>query len=100
MDSFNSQRVTMENCANNNVRRVTHHRASDSELNSDDIIHSQSHAAVNGLLTDSPRTRKTYISFSVDYVLIFSCASLAVACLAFFITNLPRFSSCGIGERT
>ncbi|KAF8809346.1 hypothetical protein BYT27DRAFT_7188047 [Phlegmacium glaucopus] len=98
MDSFNSQSVTMENCANNNVRRVTHHRAS--ELNSDDIRHSQSHAAVNGLLTDSPRARKTYISFSLDCVVIFSCASLAVACLAFFITNSPRFSSCGIVERT
>ncbi|KAF8809336.1 hypothetical protein BYT27DRAFT_7284531 [Phlegmacium glaucopus] len=68
MDSLNSWSVTMENCANNNVRRVNYHRPK----------------IMDCLLTDSPRTRRT-ITFSVDYIVIFSWASLAVACLAFFI---------------
>ncbi|KAF8809374.1 hypothetical protein BYT27DRAFT_7254859 [Phlegmacium glaucopus] len=98
VDSLNSDSVTMENCANNDVvRRVTYHRAS--ELNSDEIMHSKFHAAVNGPQTDSPPTCRTYIPFSMDYVRRFSWAGLAVACLAFFIITLPRLSSCGIGER-
>ncbi|KAF8809332.1 hypothetical protein BYT27DRAFT_6529201 [Phlegmacium glaucopus] len=102
MDSLNSHSVTMDNCANNIVRRVTYHhpKITDRESNSDEIIYSQSHAAFSGILTDSSRTRRTYIlSFSVDYIVMFSWASLAVVCLAFFIMNLPWVSSCGTGER-
>ncbi|KAF8802933.1 hypothetical protein BYT27DRAFT_7196083 [Phlegmacium glaucopus] len=97
MDSLNSHSITMENCANDNVRRVTYHRAS--EPNSDEIIHSQSHAVVNVPQTDSHPTCRTYIPFSMDYVVMLSWAGLAVACLAFFVIILPRLSSCGIGER-
>ncbi|KAF8809368.1 hypothetical protein BYT27DRAFT_6529540 [Phlegmacium glaucopus] len=96
VDSLNSHSVTMENCANNDlVRRVTYHRASD--VNSDEIIHSQSHhhGAVNGHQTGSHRTRRTSISFSVDYVVIFSW----LAWLAFLIITLPRLSNCDVGER-
>ncbi|KAF8809307.1 hypothetical protein BYT27DRAFT_7254804 [Phlegmacium glaucopus] len=106
MDSLNSHSVTMENCANNDVRRVTYNCPKiimDCELNSDNIIHSQSHAAFNGLPTDtpdSPHTRITYTSFYVDCVMMFSWASLAVACLAFFIMNFSWLSSCCIEERT
>ncbi|KAF8809348.1 hypothetical protein BYT27DRAFT_7188050 [Phlegmacium glaucopus] len=97
VDSLNSHSVTMENSANDVVRRVTYNRAS--ELNSDEIIHSQSHADVNGHQTDSHRTRRTYTSFPADYVVMFSWAGLAVAWLAFFIITLPRLSNCDVGER-
>ncbi|KAF8811988.1 hypothetical protein BYT27DRAFT_7335954 [Phlegmacium glaucopus] len=83
--------VTMENCANSNVRRVTYHRPkiTDSELPGDEIIHPESsHAAFNGPLVDSLRTRGTF------FVGLFSGVSLvAVAFLAFFVMKL---SSCGI----
>ncbi|KAF8809330.1 hypothetical protein BYT27DRAFT_7210295 [Phlegmacium glaucopus] len=56
MDSLNSHSVTMENCANNNIRRVDYHR----------------HNIMGCLLTNSPRTHRAYLSFSVDYVVMFS----------------------------
>ncbi|KAF8811976.1 hypothetical protein BYT27DRAFT_7275575 [Phlegmacium glaucopus] len=93
VDARSSHSVAMENCANNNVRRVTYHRPKimDSELTSDTIIHSESHAASNGPITDSLRTCRTYISFSI---VMFSGVSLvAVAFLAFLIMKL---SSCSI----
>ncbi|KAF8816706.1 hypothetical protein BYT27DRAFT_7181575 [Phlegmacium glaucopus] len=93
MDSLNSHSVAMENCANNNVRRVTYHRPK--IMDCDEITHSQSHAAFTGPPTDS-RTRGTYISFSMDCVVMLLWATLAVGCLAFFVM---RLSSCGIGER-
>ncbi|KAF8811973.1 hypothetical protein BYT27DRAFT_7252301 [Phlegmacium glaucopus] len=95
VDALNSHSITMENCDNNNIRRVTYHRPkiTDSELTSDKTIHSGSHAALNGPLTDSLHTCRTYLSFPVA---MFSWASLvAVAFLAFFIIKL---SSCGIRE--
>ncbi|KAF8809355.1 hypothetical protein BYT27DRAFT_7284596 [Phlegmacium glaucopus] len=49
-----------------------YHRAN--ELNSDEIIHSQSNAVINGPQTDSPRTRRTCITFSMEYIVIFSWA--------------------------
>ncbi|KAF8809304.1 hypothetical protein BYT27DRAFT_7188006 [Phlegmacium glaucopus] len=95
MDSLNSHSVTIENCANNNVRRVTYYRPKiiDCEVNSDNIIHSQSHAAFNGLLTDPPRTCMTYISLYMNYVVMISWAGLAVTCVTIFIMNFPWFSS-------
>ncbi|KAF8811985.1 hypothetical protein BYT27DRAFT_7335953 [Phlegmacium glaucopus] len=90
VDARSSHRVRMENCANSNVRRVTYHRPkiTDSELTGDEIIHSESHAAFNGPLTDSLRTHGTF------FAVMFSGVSLvAVACLAF---SIMRLSSCGI----
>ncbi|KAF8811983.1 hypothetical protein BYT27DRAFT_7183317 [Phlegmacium glaucopus] len=97
VDACNSHRVTMENCANSNVRPVTYRcpkitirvHSMDSELTSDTIIHLKLyHAACNSPLMDSLRTRGTF------FVVMFSGVSLvAVAFLAFFIMKL---SSCGI----